>query len=372
LAFVSHKFECNDGQGRVNYEVVKAALEYGYRVTVLAARCAVEISEHPLARYVQIGNENLPTALLRELVFARSSATWLRNHRAELDLVQVNGFVTWAECDIAAAHFVHSSWKKNQYYPFVTSSPYALYQRLYTVLNSRWEKRVFTTAKTVIAVSSTVGDELQELGVRPERIAVIFNGVDTDQFSPGPADRNVFGLPVYAPLGLFVGDIRTPRKNLETVLRAMMPIPDLHLAVAGAAEGSKYPGMAQRLGIANRVHFLGKIRDMPTLMRSVDIVVYPSRYDPFGLVVLEAMSSGIPVIASAPTGIADHIGDAGEILRNPDDVVGLSSLLTKCLSDPATRAVMGKSGRQRALEMRWSDMTAKYLDVYDKMIHVAH
>ncbi|WP_237181465.1 glycosyltransferase family 4 protein [Paraburkholderia tropica] len=92
---------------------------------------------------------------------------------------------------------------------------------------------------------------------------------------------------------LFVGDLRTPRKNLGTVLEALKQLPEhVHLAVAGYLLGSPYPEMARQLGIESRVHFLGLVREMPMLMRSVDAYVFPSRYEAMSLSLLEAMAAG--------------------------------------------------------------------------------
>src|ERR1700722_6916972 len=279
IPFISHRFPQNDGQGRVNYEVAKAALERGHHVTVLATSCAPDIAAHPRARFVQIGKDGLPTELLRNLVFANGSARWLRRHRQELDLVQANGFVTWEPCDVVAAHFVHAAWAKSSWYPFRSLKPYSLYQRLYTTLNCGWEKEAFQRARRVIAVSKLLVQELADIGVERARIEVVWNGVDTEQFHPGRAARGAFGLPLDVPIGLFVGDIRTPRKNLDTVMRAMRSVPEMTLAVAGAVERSPYPAVARALGVEKRVYFLDKVTTMPLLMRSVDIFVFPSRYE---------------------------------------------------------------------------------------------
>ena len=149
VAFVSHHFRKNDGQGRVNYEVVKASLEQGYHVVVLGTSCADDLVSHQNCTFVQIGNDALPTELLRNMVFARGTATWLRKHRKELDLVLAkNGFVTWEACDVVAAHFVHAAWAKSKWYPPTTLSPYSLYRRLYTVLNTQMGKAGFCKSAT--------------------------------------------------------------------------------------------------------------------------------------------------------------------------------------------------------------------------------
>jgi glycosyltransferase involved in cell wall biosynthesis len=368
LAFVSHRFQRNDGQGRVNYEIVRAALDEGYDVTVVAAHCAEEIVNHPRAQFVPIGGQGLPTELLRNLVFAWSSSRWIRRHRAELDLIQGNGFVTWERCDVVAAHFVHAAWRKSPYYPFTSLSPYSVYQRLYTWLNSRWEKQAFLRATRVIAVAKGVAGELAALGVPAQRLDVIYNGVDTDQFCPGESERSSFGLPADVPVALFVGDIRTPRKNLETVLQALVLAPEIHLAVAGTVAGSPYPELARTLGVSRRVVFLDKVSRIPALMRAVDLFVFPSRYEAHPLVVLEAMASGLPAIVSGNFGAEDFLGDGGEILKDPNDATAMSTIMNDLVHNPAKRKTMALAGRRRALAMQWSTMAGAYLEVYRKLL----
>ena len=368
LGFVSHRFQRNDGQGRVNYEIVRAALDRGYHVTVVATHCAEEIADHPHARFVRIGTDRLPTELLRNVAFATRSARWLRRHRRDLDMVQGNGFVTWEECDVVAAHFVHTTWGKSPHYPFRTRSPYSLYQRLYTFLNSSWEKRAFLRARRVIAVSKFIGEEVVSLGVPANNVRVIPNGVDTDQFHPGAPDRPKFGLPTDVPLALFVGDIRTPRKNLDTVLKALQTVPEAFLAVAGSSNGSPFPALARELGVESRVFFLGKVSQIEVLMRSVDLFVFPSRYEAHPLVLLEAMASGVPMIVSGNFGAAEFVGDSGKVFDDPNDVGALASLMHAVLGDPQAREAMSTSGRKVALGMQWKAMADAYLSIYAELL----
>ena len=368
LVLVANRHQHNDGQGRVNYEVALAALNRGMKVTLLTAYCADEIANHPNARFVPIGKEHLPTQLLRNLAFANESARWLREHRGEFDLVQANGFVTWEPCDIVTAHFVHTSFAKSPYYPFARSlRPYALYQRAFTALNARWERRAFRNAKHIIAVSDSVAEDVQQLGVSWDRIEVIYNGVDIDEFSPGESERASFNLPLHVPLGLFVGDIRTSRKNLDTLLLAMQSVPQLHLAVAGEVERSPAPALAKKLKVADRVHFLGKTPRIPVLMRSADVFIFPSRYEPYGMVALEAMACGVPVILSKNVGSLKAFGDSPEVLDDPEDAAALAATISAVLDSPERRGSMARMGRQRALALSWSSMTAAYLRTYESM-----
>ncbi len=368
LLLIANRFEKNDGQGRVNYEVARAALNHGHQVTLLTAYCADEIARHPNTTLVKIGRERLPTQLARNMAFAADSARWLRKHRSSFDIVQANGFITWEPCDIVAVHFVHTSWARSPYYPFKSSlKPYALYQRMFTWLNARWERRAFHSARHIIAVSEIVAQDVALLGVPPERIEVIYNGVDTEEFHPGPSERASFNLPTDVPMAVFVGDIRTSRKNIGTLLHAIVDVPALHLAVAGAVEGSSAPELARALGIANRVHFLGKTPRIPDLMRSVDMFCFPSRYEAHPLVVLEAMASGLPIVISRNVGSVKSFGESFAVLDNPDDPKSLAAILNSLLASPERRAAMSQTVREQAMAVSWSETVASYLRAYERL-----
>lgn len=368
IALVSHRFQKNDGQGRVNYEVASAALAAGCYVTILAIHCERVLASHPNCRFVQISSESIPLRLNRDLHFAFVSARWLRKHRGELDLVMVNGFVTWEKSDLNAVHFVHTAWARNPWYPFRSLKPYSLYQRIFTSLNCRWEKAAFLRSRRIIAVSRPLVAELTQLGVRKEDIEVIWNGVDTEQFCPGQPSRETFRLPARVPMALFIGDIQTPRKNLETVLLAIKNVEGIHLAVAGSTRRSPYPAMAAKLGIDNRVHFLEKVTDVPLLMRSVDVFAFPSRYEAHPLVLLEAMASGLPSVVSGTFGAEEFLAGSGIILKDPNDDAELSEAIRRILSNPELAHSMGRMGRARALEMQWSVMAATYLQAFSKAL----
>lgn len=368
LCLVAHRFERNDGQGRVNYEVAKALLAQGVQLTLLASHCDEHITSHPAVRLVMIGSNRLPTQLLRNIAFANESARWIRKNRDQFDLIQANGFITWEPCDIVTAHFVHSAWAKNAHYPFARSfRPYNIYQRLFTALNARWERRAFRSAKQIIAVSEVVAEDIQSLGVPKERIQIIHNGVDTAEFHPGPSERPSLNLPAEVPIALFVGDIKSPRKNLSTLLRAASFIPELHAAVAGDAEHSSAPGLAVALGISDRVHFLGKSRRIPAIMRSVDLFVFPSRYEAHPLVVLEAMASGLPIILSKNIESVRSFGESLVILQDPEDPELLAELVRGLLNSPERREKLGAAARQRSLALEWSHTTRAYQDVYERL-----
>lgn len=167
---------------------------------------------------------------------------------------------------------------------------------------------------------------------------------------------------------MFAGDIRLPRKNLDTVLKALVEVPDLHLAVVGVTDGSPYPQLAALLGLSDRVHFLGFRRDVPSIMKVVDLFVFPSRYEPFGLVVTEAMATGLPVITASCTGAAPLVTpDAGIVLSDANDTKALAQAMEKLSINPQLRTTMGKNARAIALEHTWKNVAKQYVDLFEEI-----
>lgn len=370
IALLTHKVDRMDGQGRVNFEIARYALEQGHTVTIFAEYCSPLIADHPRGHFVPSRARSIPTQLLRNLHYAAVCARWLGQHRDEFDVVQANGFVTWARANVVAVHFVHSAWLAGPQFPFQwrSFSPYAYYQRLLTMMNGYFERKAFREADRLIAVSSFTAGEVTSLGIPANKTIVINNGVDLAEFSPGPADRSSFKLPEGVPLALFVGDIKTSRKNLEAVLKCMQRVQTLHLAVAGSVEGSPYPEMAAALGVAGRVTFLGKISNIPGLMRSADFFVFPSRYEAQPLVLLESLASGLPIIVSNSFHAADYVRDAGIVYQDPDDLDQLTAAIRTMLDDPEACRQMALKARTQALTMDWTSMAARYLAVYEDLV----
>lgn len=367
LCIVTHKVLKGDGQGRVNYEVSLEALRRGHRITFLASEISPDLQQHGAVQWVPIEVNSIPTYLLSNLWFAQVADRWLRRHRHQFDLIKLNGSISTAASDINAVHFVHSAWIHSPVHPARQHhNLYGLYQRAYSALNAAWEKWAFRRTRQVIAVSSKIQQELLDIHVPPEKIQVIVNGVDLQEFCPGRVDRQPWQLPGDRVLGLFAGDLRSNRKNLDTVLRAMVSVPEFHLAVAGSIQGSPYPELVQQLGLQNQVHFLGYRRDLAQLMRAMDCFVFPSRYEPFGLVVLEAMASGLPIVTATTTGAADLVTpDCGFVLSDAEDVAGLAGALRQLTDRPDLRQQMGLAARRIAEHHSWSTMAERYVDLFE-------
>ncbi len=218
-------------------------------------------------------------------------------------------------------------------------------------------------------------------GIRADKVVQIYNGVDIQRFHPGDSER-----PLASALGLrdrvLVGTVGrlSPEKDQLTLLRA-------HLALL-----TRRPGLASRLALlivgegplrselqaildaappAYRatVHLLGARDDVPALMREWDLFVLPSRTEGISNTILEAMASGLPVLATAVGGNPELVveDETGRLVPR-DDPEAMAHALDDLLSDPSRMARMGQAGRAR-VEERFSieAMVAKYLALYDQL-----
>lgn len=199
------------------------------------------------------------------------------------------------------------------------------------------------------------------LGTRSDRLQVIPNGVDTTRFTPdGPvAERTV------DPLAVCVGRLCRAKGQdlaLEAVRRSA--VPNLRLRLLG--DGPDRPALeerARRLGIADRVEFAGAVDDPSPHLRAADVVVVPSRWDAQSLSLLEAMSTGRPVVATAVSGTA-ALGDGGAVVP-VGDPSALAEALDRLLVDPEAGDHLGAANRRTALEHhRVDQMTATTIELW--------
>ncbi len=371
IAIVTHVVRHNDGQGRVNYEIARAALAENCQVTLVASHVAPELLADARVRWIAVkAGRFWPSNLVKQQVFAIKSAWWLRRHREAYDVLHVNGFISWVRADVNTAHFVHSGWFASRYYPFgLSKGLWSAYQYVYTRVNTRLERWAYRRARAITAVSQKVADEIRRIGIDGGRIGVIYNGVDAQAFANAVPDRRAFGLPAEPFMLLFVGDLRTPRKNLGTVLKALAHLPpNVHLAVAGYLPGSPYPDEARALKIDSRVHFLGLVKNMPTLMSSVDAYVFPSRYEAMSLSLLEAMAAGLPVVTARTAGGAEIITpECGIVLDDPDDPAALAAAIERLARSRDACRAMGEAARRLMEGFGWARMGAQYIALYRRL-----
>lgn len=207
-------------------------------------------------------------------------------------------------------------------------------------------------AALVVATCSDEVRELAALGVPARRIAVVPCGVDLDHFTPTGPRAAREGQYRILSLGRLV-----ERKGVETTVRALPEVPDAELVIAGGgdavadAELARLAALARACGVRKRVRLAGQIAraDVPALLRSADVVVSVPWYEPFGMVPLEAMACGVPVVASAVGGHLDTVldGRTGALVA-PRDPAALAGRLRELLADPGRLAAIGSAAAARA------------------------
>lgn len=228
--------------------------------------------------------------------------------------------------------------------------------------------------RLLIAVSDcTKHDAMRFLKRSEDSIRVVPCGVDTI-FTPAPPGHDPMttirrlGLPESYILN--VGTIQ-PRKDLGTLLdcfaRLRLQHADLHLVIVGG-RGWGYDDIATRLldlGLTEVVHLTGFINReaLPDLYRAAKLFLFTSRYEGFGLPLLEAMASGTPVVTTRHSAIPEVVGKAA-LTALPGDAGGLAESAGRLLTDQGLRDRMVKDGLGRAAEFSWESAARRTLEVY--------
>ena len=234
-----------------------------------------------------------------------------------------------------------------------------------------------TIAKLVSGVIATCTDELLELvrlGVPRSRVSIVPCGVDVDRFRPsGPTAARGARRRLLA-----IGSL-LPRKGFDVAIAALHGLPDTELVIAGGMlagdrsadpEVNRLRDVARRCGVADRVHLLGQLgqEEMPALLRSADLVLCTPPYEPCGIVPVEAMACGVPVVASAVGGPRDTVVDGVTGVHVPPGQPRTLCLAVRSLlDDRARRIAMSAAARDRACSRyTWDRIAMETIRAYDK------
>ncbi|HLT66470.1 MAG TPA: glycosyltransferase, partial [Microbacterium sp.] len=246
------------------------------------------------------------------------------------------------------------------------------------------EPHVAREVTGVIASCSDEAFELRSMGVPSQNISIAPCGVDIEAFAAeGPSE--IRGMPHrIVSIGRLV-----PRKGVDLVILALGILRDLgrddiELVVAGSAEGpaardpeiARLRQIARGCGVEDRVVFRGPVsrESVPALLRSADAVVCAPWYEPFGIVPLEAMACGTPVVAAAVGGLIDTVIDGVTGMHVPPrDAQAIADAVGAIIADGELRARMGAAGRER-VEARytWDRVAAQVEHAYLEAMPIGH
>jgi D-inositol-3-phosphate glycosyltransferase len=251
------------------------------------------------------------------------------------------------------------------------------------------ERELASESSLIITLCESEKEDLiAHYGADPSKIAVVPGGVNLGQFKPISKDkaRDAAGFDKKDFLLLFVGRLEW-RKGVATLLHAVRilanVIPNVKLAVVGGRifgkkangddmkEYSRLAMIADKIGIADRVRFTGAISHgyLPNVYSAADALIVPSYYEQFGLVALEGLSAGVPVIASRTGGLMATIDDGKNGLlfepRNPPD---LAEKILTLYRSPQMAAELTRRGREDVQRYSWSRIGKEIADLYEPLI----
>jgi glycosyltransferase involved in cell wall biosynthesis len=240
------------------------------------------------------------------------------------------------------------------------------------------ERALTAVTDRVIACSGAAGDHVAELlGVPPERLTVVPNAVDTERFARGDraAARAALGIPDGRRAVALVGRI-DDQKGQDDYVRAAPLVraahPDALLLLVGSTAKDDVAAPIRDLigaeGVEDVVRFTGYVDDMPGLYAAIDVLAAPSRSEGFGLMLVEAMAAGVPIVASAVGAIPEVVGDGPALLVPPRDPAALAAAINRVLDDADAARAMAAAGRERARAFSWERSAATLEAVYDEVL----
>lgn len=302
---VAGDFVQTGGMDAANFALARYFADAGASVHLVAHRVSRDLSSHRAVQWHRVARP-LGSDILGGPLLERAARRVARQLSILRPCVIVNGGNACMPAVVNWVHFVHAA----------SDVPTGYLRRIIREFHARRERKALDQATLVVADSRrTANDLVRFCGVQAVKLRVVYYGIDRRRFSPVAEAIDEVSAPPDARLrqmrAIFVGALGDRRKGLDTVLRSWKRLCssaewDVQLYVVGAGKKlSRYRGDAQRAGLGSSIQFLGFQADVAGLLKAADVMVAPSRYEPFGLAVLEALCTGVPAIVSREAGVAE-------------------------------------------------------------------
>jgi len=233
--------------------------------------------------------------------------------------------------------------------------------------------------QVVLALSRASAADFQRFhGVAPERIRLVYNGVDTERFSPAKCRpyrqeaRRRLGLPPETVTALIVAH-NFRLKGVATLLPSLRRLQssgrDVRLVIVGGKHVDSWQRYVVRLGLRELVIFAGRVDDPLPFYAAADCYVHPTYYDPCSLVVLEAAACGLPLITSRYNGASEMLCDGKDVLLidDPSDDAELATVMWRLLDD-STRQRLGEAARRTILQHSFHRNVDEILQIYQEIL----
>jgi glycosyltransferase involved in cell wall biosynthesis len=336
------------------------------------------VIQHPVVPATR-SRSRIGYPLLR-LSFAARATRALRRDRSAYDLVHVLGVSAW-EHDVVHVPAVMTAEQRR--WPEEAGADYRG-ARLRAFLSPAVRPEVAAVRALeslqfrrgryhrVTCVTAKVREDLVRVhGVAPEVIDVIPPAIEVARFGEASDGklRTSLGLPAGSEIVLFVGHA-FERKGLGDAIAALAATRQAaHLVVVGNGPREEFEREAAAVGVADRIHFRGGTTEPEAYYASADLVVLPTRHDPWGIPIVEAMAAGVPVITTAAAGSAAAAHAAGAaVLVPPRSPRSLADAISSLLADPDRRREMGERGRKEAARFDVDPLTDATIETYERAL----
>jgi glycosyltransferase involved in cell wall biosynthesis len=382
------------GQNVYVREVGKALAQLGWQVDMFSRRVSPEqeliVHHSPLCRTIRL------TAGPEEFVPRDNGFKYLPDFVKQLLQFQKENNITYP---ILHTNYWLSSWvgmqlkeiqgsKQVHTYHSLGAVKYKAVDTIPLIATQRLsvEKQVLETAERIVATSPQEQQHMRSLVSTKGYIDVVPCGTDIQRFGSiaRQAARAELGIDQDAKVVLYVGRF-DPRKGIETVVRAVNESQlrnsgKLKLIIGGGStpgnsdgrERDRIEGIVQELGMTDIVSFPGRLNQdiLPSYYAAADVCVVPSHYEPFGLVAIESMSSGTPVVASDVGGLQfTVISEKTGLLAPPKDVAAFKTAIDRILLNPEWRDELGVAARRHTTEkFSWDGVAVQLDGIYNQLL----
>lgn len=378
VLIVAADFVKTGGMDRANYALAHylasrpAPPGRSDRVHLVAHRASPDLAGRPGVELHAV-NKPLGSTFLGGPSLDRAGRRWAARIAAQGGRVIVNG----GNCrfgDVNWVHYVHAAYTPDIAGNALRKARWMLAHRTYL----RDERLALRSARLVIVNSErTKRDVTGLLGIPAARVHCVYLGVDPTLFAPASAPQRAAARAALGwdsrPVVTFIGGLGDRRKGFDTLYSAWKklaadPAWEADLAVAGSgAEMPEWQARAAADGLAARIRFLGFRRDIPAVLAASDALAAPTRYEAYGMAVLEALCMGLPALVSRGAGVAERYpGSLGDLLiSNPADPDELAARLRSWRSrDAHFRSLVGELGARLRLHT-WDKMGEEFMAAVD-------
>ena len=361
-----HRF----GSSRYLVETIPYFADKGHEIHLFAN--SWDPIDHPNIFFHKTPRIFAGNIFLRESFNTISNTIILKNYKFDVTLAQPTRYFT---PEIGEMQFVYKAW-----IDYKRSS--GIKDNFKVRMSDSWlswmEKRNVKKCKEFIALAGCVKkDMVKYYGIPEEKVSVCYSGVNLDEFTPKnkklyrESVRKKFGVKEDEVLLLFVGNPFS-RKGLDYLIKSLPLVKNkkFKLLVSGKDDPKPYIELAKNLGVENKIIYnLGLTSEIRQIFAVADMFVFPTLYETFGLVILEAMASGLPVITSEIAGAAELMNNKkdGLILKNPENPKEIANNINYLLDNPQECERLGKMARKKSENYSWTNTAKCMLKVLERV-----